>query len=197
MKTHLLGALVGLAISFILPTFAQQANKPDPQLREQFLEQFDTDTKKYVEAFNNNDATAVAAFFTEDAVFVTSTGPLHGREAIEKWYAANFKAVHPKSYSWEEAPNSPRIIGTAANIGYFTPTIIRSEGEWSVTLQAKNGEAIPAKGYSSVIYALEDDDWKIQVDAWNVTTDSVLLINKSFAPQLAAEPSPTASPSGQ
>ena len=58
-------------------------------------------------------------------------------------------------------------------------------------------EAIPAKGYSSVIYALEGDDWKIQVDAWNLTTDSVLLINKSFAPQLAAEPSPTASASGQ
>ena len=43
MKTRLLGALAGLAMSFALPTFAQQANKPDPQLREQFLEQFDTD----------------------------------------------------------------------------------------------------------------------------------------------------------
>ena len=37
MKTRLLGALVGLAISFALPTFAQQTNTPDPQLREQLL----------------------------------------------------------------------------------------------------------------------------------------------------------------
>jgi len=37
MKTRILGALVGLAISFALPTFAQQTNTPDPQLREQLL----------------------------------------------------------------------------------------------------------------------------------------------------------------
>jgi hypothetical protein len=37
MKTRLLGALVGLAISFALPTFAQQTNKPDPQLRERLI----------------------------------------------------------------------------------------------------------------------------------------------------------------
>jgi hypothetical protein len=33
MKMRLLGALVGLAISFALPTFAQQTNTPDPQMR--------------------------------------------------------------------------------------------------------------------------------------------------------------------
>ena len=192
MKTHLF-VLAGLAISFAIPAFAQRKEAIDPQT----LAQLDAHGMKYSEACNNNDAAALAALYAEDALFITDRGPVYGRQAIEKWFADNFKAVHPKSYSWEEAPNSPRIIGTATNIGYFTPTIIRSEGEWSVTLQGKNGEAIPAKGYSSVIYALEGDDWKIQVDAWNLTTDSVLLINKSFAPQLAAEPSPTASASGQ
>ena len=34
MKIRLLLILVGLAISFALPTFAQQTNAPDPQLRE-------------------------------------------------------------------------------------------------------------------------------------------------------------------
>jgi hypothetical protein len=33
MKIRLLGAFVGLAISLALPTFAQQTNTPDPQLR--------------------------------------------------------------------------------------------------------------------------------------------------------------------
>jgi len=32
MKTRLLGALVGFAISFALPTFAQQKETVDPQL---------------------------------------------------------------------------------------------------------------------------------------------------------------------
>ena len=35
-----------------------------------------------------NDAAAAAACFTEDAVYVTDTGPVNGREATEKWYSA-------------------------------------------------------------------------------------------------------------
>jgi hypothetical protein len=37
MKARLLLALVGLAISFALPAFTQQTNKPDRQLREQIV----------------------------------------------------------------------------------------------------------------------------------------------------------------
>jgi hypothetical protein len=35
MKIHLLVALVGLSISFAVPTFAQQTNTPDPQIAQQ------------------------------------------------------------------------------------------------------------------------------------------------------------------
>jgi len=38
MKARLLFALVGLAISFALPTYAQQTNTPDPKLRSQIKE---------------------------------------------------------------------------------------------------------------------------------------------------------------
>jgi len=89
MKIRLL-ALVGLAISFALPTFAQQTNAPDSQLRDQLVA-FD---KKFDEAFNNNDAVGVAALFTEDALFVTDTGPIYGRKAIEKCFADWFQNVH-------------------------------------------------------------------------------------------------------
>ena len=65
MKIRLLLALVGLAISFALPTFAQQKNTPDPQLRQRLVAL----VKKYDDAFNKNDAAAVAANFTEDAVY--------------------------------------------------------------------------------------------------------------------------------
>ena len=47
------------------------------------------------------------------------------------------------------------------------------------------------------IYVREADDWKIRVTSWNTAPDSVILVDKSFAPQPAATPSPTASPSGQ
>jgi ketosteroid isomerase-like protein len=45
----------------------EQTNTPDPQLRQQL----DAKSKKFDDACNNNDAAAVAAFFTEDAVLVT------------------------------------------------------------------------------------------------------------------------------
>ena len=41
---------------------AEQTNIPDPQLREQLI----AFEKKYDEAFNNNDAAAVAVFFTHN-----------------------------------------------------------------------------------------------------------------------------------
>jgi ketosteroid isomerase-like protein len=76
-----------LAISFALPIFGQQTNKPDRQLRQRLV----AFLKKFDEAYNKNDATAVAANFTEDAVLVTPYGPVSGRQAIEQWYAAMFK----------------------------------------------------------------------------------------------------------
>src|SRR5262249_19841924 len=66
MKTRSVVALVGLAISFALPTFGQQKEMVDPQIVEQLIAL----GKKFDDAFNNNDAAAVAALFTKDAVLV-------------------------------------------------------------------------------------------------------------------------------
>jgi hypothetical protein len=90
MKHVLLGVLLGLAIGFAVPAFAQQKDTPDPQLRQQF----EANDKKLDEAWNNNDAAAVAALFTENAVLVTPKGPIYGREAIEKYYAGLFQKEH-------------------------------------------------------------------------------------------------------
>jgi hypothetical protein len=42
-----------------LPTAAQEKDTPDPQLRKQFLDF----VKKFDEAYNNNDAAALAALY--------------------------------------------------------------------------------------------------------------------------------------
>jgi len=89
MKIRLVVALVGLAISFALPTLAQQTNTPDPQLRQKLVDVI----AKHADAINKNDAAAAAACFTQDAVYVTDSRPVNGREAIEKWYADLFKKV--------------------------------------------------------------------------------------------------------
>ena len=83
MKTRFLLALVGLAISFALPTLAQQTSPPDPQLREQFVAYL----KKFDDVWNSNDQAAWAALFADDAIEVTHTEPMYGRAALQKLWA--------------------------------------------------------------------------------------------------------------
>src|SRR5215469_5056992 len=90
MNTRSVVALLGLAICFTLPTFAQQTNTPDPQLRQKLVDAI----KKHTDALDKNDAAAVAANFTEDGILVTPGGTNFGREAIEKYYVDVFKQVH-------------------------------------------------------------------------------------------------------
>jgi uncharacterized protein (TIGR02246 family) len=75
-----------LAISFAVPTLAQEQNTVDPEIRQQI----EAAHMKFEEAYNNNDATAVAALFTQDAVEVlaweTAGGLASGQQAIKKRY---------------------------------------------------------------------------------------------------------------
>jgi ketosteroid isomerase-like protein len=130
----------------------------DPQI----IEQLNALSKKFDEAYNNNDAAALAALFTEDAVMVTDTGPLYGREAIEKYQADNFQEGHHSDHIGKRDQYSPHIIGTAGNEEWET-------GEWSCTLQRQTGGPIQAKGYWSSICAREGDAWKCRMLTWNVT----------------------------
>jgi ketosteroid isomerase-like protein len=172
MKIRSLLALVGLAISFALPTFAQQTNTPDPQLRQRLVALI----KKYDEVFNKNEASALAAFFTEDAVFVTDAGPIYGREAIVKHFADLFQNVHFSNHLGKPDEYSPHIIGTDGKEVWAT-------GSWSGTIKGENFGPTQIKGFWSVLR--EGDDWKIRMLTTNVT------------PAPAATPSPTTSPSSQ
>jgi ketosteroid isomerase-like protein len=134
---------------------------PDPELRQQVIA---GKHKKYDEAFNKNDAAAVVALFTEDAVFVTPTGPVYGREAIEKWYADFFQQWHPSGSIGMLDQYSPHLIGTAGNEFW-------SNGDFSMTLQAETGEPIPLKGYFSEILVRDGDAWKVQMLAYNTTPE--------------------------
>jgi hypothetical protein len=79
MKIRLTVALLGLAISFALPTFAQEKESTpsdkDRQVRAALGRQGD-------DAWNSNDAAAVAAVFTEDAVIVTDRSSSTARQSL-------------------------------------------------------------------------------------------------------------------
>jgi ketosteroid isomerase-like protein len=172
MKTRSILALVGLAISFALPTFGQETNKPDPKLRERLIARI----KAHTDALDKNDAAAVAANFTEDAVNVEQDGTTFGRAAIEKLWADRFQKVHFSNSQVTVDEDSPHIIGTDGKRMWAT-------GAWSETIQGEKFGPTQIKGYWSVIR--EGDDWKIRMLCSNVTP----------APAPAA--SPSASPSTQ
>src|SRR5271154_1854404 len=82
MKIRHLLTIVGFAIIFTLPAFAQQKDTVDPKISEQIR----VLASKYDEAINRQDATGVAALYSQDGVWVTHDGAFHGRQAIEKGY---------------------------------------------------------------------------------------------------------------
>jgi ketosteroid isomerase-like protein len=135
MKIRLLLVLVGLAIIFAVPTFAQQTNTPDPQLRQQ-LERL---AKSFEDAWNSNDAAALAALFTEDAVLVNDSGPVNGREAIKKYYTDLFQNVHFSNNVTTYATESPHIVCPNCDE-------VWENGSWSMTWQVKGGDPVHGKG---------------------------------------------------
>jgi len=142
MKMRLLIALVGLAIGFVLPAFAQQKDTVDPQIRQQI----DAIDKKLDEAFSENNASAVAALFTEDAILVAPDGIFVGRQAIEKRYADTFQRWPFTNFSVQR--DQLNAIDNAA----------WSVGEWTT-----NANSQPGHGYRTLVYTRDGDTWKIRV----------------------------------
>jgi len=184
MKKRLLGALAGLAISFALPSFAQQKDRADRGIVQQrdligvpeALGEFGELWRKEDEAYNNNNAAALAPLFTEDAVLLAPDGMFFGRQAIEQRYADVFRQWPITTFSRDRY--GLNAIDNAA----------WSVGEWFGTLQGETGPVLVG-GYESAIYVREGDAWKIRM----------LTVSEKpqLAPPPAATPSPTASPSNQ
>jgi uncharacterized protein (TIGR02246 family) len=168
MKIRLLGALVGLAISFALPTFGQQKETLDAQA----VEKADPLAGKFDQAASNNDPAAVAALFAEDAVFVTPNKTIVGREAIEKQYMEWYEGGHNRNHKTTYDPASYQITGTTDTITF--------SGGWSETVEVQ-GKPQEFKGRWLAVDVRGSDGWKIWKLAYN----------------LVPAPAPTASPSSQ
>ncbi len=160
MKIRSLLTLVGLAVSFALPTFAQQKDTGGSRIVQQrnllgvpdAVAEFDELHHKLEEAYNKNDAAAVVALFTEDAVLVTADGVFSGRQHIEERYTDAFQ-------------RSPITDFVCSHERYHLNAIdnaVWSAGEWASAFQSQRGPAF-ARGYWSAIYFPEGDAWKIRL----------------------------------
>ena len=158
MKTRLLLALAGFAISFAVPTLAQQTNTPGPQIAEQHnligdpnaIGEFNALGLKMDEAFSKNDAVALAALFTKDAVLVASDGMFFGRPAIQKRYADTFQRSPITTSSGQGS-----CLNAIDNAAWST-------GKWWTTRQGQTGPEFE-RGFWSAIYVRDGDAWKIRL----------------------------------
>jgi len=157
-RLYSLVILAGMAITFVvLSALAQEANAPDPKVREQFVAL----AKKFDDAWNKNDAAAMSALYADDAVIVDDTGPIQGRDAIAKHFADLFQNVHFSDHVVTVEAYSPHMIGTGNEIWW--------NGKWTSTIQVKSGDPIHSSGYWGMVSVRQGDIWKCQLETWNVT----------------------------
>jgi hypothetical protein len=92
MKTGSLLAVAGSVICFAAPAFAQKKNSADSKIVRQrdllgvakAIDDFGALSLKLDEAFNKNDASAVAALSTEDGVLVAPDGMFYVGRPLRK-----------------------------------------------------------------------------------------------------------------
>ena len=147
MKIFLPVALLGLAISFALPTLAQHKDTIDPKIAQQIRAL----GVKYDEAFNRSDPGALAALYSEDAVRATPHGTFHGRQAIEKDFAE-------RDFQGLQSNNYVRKVDRVDAVG----NEVRVIGKWSCAFHDIDGGSKHVNGRYSWVFVREGDTWKIR-----------------------------------
>ena len=139
MRIRLILTLVGLAVGIVVPVLAQEKDTVDPQVRQQI----EAVLRKHEEAYNEYDAAAFAAGFTQYAVELSQGGMVRGREEIQERYAADL-ASHPNKQSFkllQVCAVGDAICAIWEFFHYNTET----------------------KGHYAAIYVREGDTWKIRM----------------------------------
>jgi ketosteroid isomerase-like protein len=144
MKTHVLLALVGLVTGLLCPALAQEKSV-DPQT----LQGVENAAKLYDAAFNNNDAVAIGALFTSDAVESGPEGTAYGQAAIQQRYAGLFAKWKPKDHL--------NTIEKVYMLGDEAVAVIK----WSV-----GGYG----GYVVTVNSHQGDNWLTHLAVYGITT---------------------------
>ena len=153
MKIRVVVALVGLAISFAPPVFAQQKDTQDPETAQQVRAL----ASNYDAAFNRRDAATVAGLYTEDAVFNIPEGKFQGRQAIEGLYAKHyFGEAHSKN------------VVTGVNQAIEAGNEVRATGTWSDSFEDPSTGTIHADGTYSWVLVHDVDTWRIRESTYDM-----------------------------
>jgi ketosteroid isomerase-like protein len=164
MKTHVLLALVGLVTGFVVPAFTQEKEEVHPflfgaiQAKPEIVQQLEAINKKFDEVFNKHDATAVAAFYSANAILSSPLGVVSGRPAIEEYYTDVFQRFSP----------SDRF--TKISYVYAFGDDLCAIGGWTLIINGPHPPPHPAGGYLLNLYTRVVDTWKIRTAVLKYST---------------------------
>lgn len=109
------------------------------------------------EAFNNEEADSIAAYFTNDAVLMPpGESTMHGPEAVAAYYQSIFDAYDP---TLESRYVEVEVSGDLAyGRGIAKVTLVPDEGGEPTTTISK---------YLNIVKRQPDGSWKTTHDIWN------------------------------
>ena len=156
MRILLRLTLVGLAITFALPSVAQEKEDVKPfaftaiPAGPQLVQQIEAINQRFDEAFNKHDAAAVGALYTVNAVQTTPGPSFSGREAIQGYMTDLFQRHNPTG----------RV--TKMSYVYAFGGDICAIGGWAVTIDGTKEFG----GYLVNVYTQAGSSWKIRTSVF-------------------------------
>ena len=165
MKLHVLLALAGLTTGLTLPALAQQE---EPPLAEQDYQKLVELGKKNDEAWSKRDATGLASVYTKDALFVTPSGILSSRDAIEQRYEDDFKDSQVKGVRVTTVSRAVEAHAVGNNMAWAV-------GEWTQTFTGPANLVKEVHGNSVVLAQRDGGAWKWRLLIINVAPATVNL----------------------
>ncbi|TVS15155.1 MAG: SgcJ/EcaC family oxidoreductase [Planctomycetaceae bacterium] len=128
--------------------FAQPDNRPDAPDASAEQDSIHQRLESYVQAFNQQDAAAVAAFWSPDCISTAedSGQRIEGREALRQHFAEFFK----------ESPDA-RLVGEVTDIQIVRPDVAVIEGRTTLVL----ADAEPVETVFAATLVKEENQWLI------------------------------------
>ena len=146
-----------LALTLTMPILISCTTPPPPDTTAEDTQALNAKRNQYVIDFNQGDAAAIAAHYTEEAKYLTQNSPMIiGREGIRAYIQAGFDA----------------------GVGNFKLTVIELSvygdiahdiGKYTLTIQPEEGEAINDSGKYLVILKRENGTWLLDAVSLNTS----------------------------
>ena len=144
-----------LVIMLAVPFLVSCSTAPPPDTSAEDSRAIEAASAQWVDAFNQGDATTLAAFYTEEAKLLEPNSPLIvGKESIQEIFQGFFDTGALELQL--------TVIELSVN-----GDMAHKVGKYTLTIQPEEGEAISDNGKYVEIWKRENGSWKMDVDIWN------------------------------